>query len=108
MDYPKTQKELANLLRQTGTLYSYDNATSVLDEAIACGADVKIITQNGIKDYTYNYYEETSEFESQMNNFIEITQKMNYRGKIEPVRYLDKIKKAKYKMRLFFEGLKND
>jgi hypothetical protein len=99
MDYPKTQEELADILRKTSTLYSYDSTTSVLDEAKICGAKVKIITQEGMEDYTYDYYKEIDKFEIQMNEFINITQKMNYQGEIEKIRYLDKIKKLKYKIK---------
>lgn len=83
MQYPKTSKELADLLRRTKTLYSYDACSSVLDEAVLCGATVKIITQDGIKDYDVNYRELIKDSQANLENFITITQDMNYTGEIE-------------------------
>lgn len=83
MQYPKTQQELADLLRKTKTLYSYDDCSSVLDEAVLCGAAVKIITQDGIKDYDLNYKDLIKDAEKNFQNFITLTQGMNYTGEIE-------------------------
>lgn len=109
MKYPQSQKELAELLRKTKILYSYDNCSSVLDEALLCGAVVKIITKDGIEDYNINYKESIKDFETEFKNFITITQNMNYLGKIETtkqqilkdsLKFADKIFK---KLRKFFK-----
>lgn len=83
MQYPKTPKELADLLRKTKTLYSYDACSSILDEAVLCGAIVKIITQDGVLDYTLNYRDLIKDSEKNLEDFITITQGMNYTGEIE-------------------------
>lgn len=100
INYPKTQKELADLLKTTGILYSYDNCSSLLDEAVLCGAQVKIITKEGIEDYKFKYYKLIENFEQNMNNFIETTQKMNYNGKIEKIHKWDCVKKFIYVLKL--------
>ncbi len=89
LDFPETRKELADLLRTTGTLYSYDNCTALLDEAVLCGAKVKIVTNDGIEDFHSKYLDDTRDFEQQMSNFVEITQNLNYNGKIERIRIPD-------------------
>jgi len=94
MNFPKTQQELANLLRATNVLYSYDGCSSILDEAILCGAEVKIITKDGIENYNVNYYELIKGFEKNMENFINITQNMHYSGRIEPVKWLNLAKRV--------------
>ena len=74
MQYPATQKELADLLRTTKTLYSFDPHTVVAAEATRCGAKVKFITPTGFMDYQDNYDEVISDFEVQMEKFIKISQ----------------------------------
>lgn len=76
MSYPDTREKLADLLRTTKTLYSYDDCTALLDEAMLCGVDVKIITQNGVEKYTSKYFENIKDFEKQLSYFIQITQNM--------------------------------
>ena len=75
--YPKTREELGNLLRKTKTLYSYDDCSFILDEAVICGCDVKLVRENGFEDYKSNYYEKIKHSETQLVNFIEKTQNMN-------------------------------
>ncbi|MEI8129123.1 MAG: hypothetical protein WCG95_05855 [bacterium] len=94
LNYPKTQKELADLLRKTEILYSYDNCSSILDEALICGAKVKIITKDGVEDYKVNYNELVKDFEKNMENFINITQNMRYTGKIEPINLMRLFKRS--------------
>ncbi len=77
MKWPESRKELADLLRTTGTLYSYDNASAVLDEAILCGAKVKIITEAGFEDYEILPEITPEELDFQLNRFIETTQKLD-------------------------------
>lgn len=83
--YPKTRLELANLLRKTKTLYSYDKYSILLDEAVCCGCNVKIITKDGFEDYTgyENLLKLDRMTESQLEHFINTTQKRNYTGEIE-------------------------
>ena len=92
MKYPETRQELANLLRTTGTLYSYDNNTAMLDEASLCGANVKIITPEGIEDFQSTYSNYTDNFEEQLDAFIKLTQKISYNGKIENKLYINPAK----------------
>jgi len=75
--YPKTREELGNLLRETKTLYSYDDCSFILDEAIICGCDVKLVRENGFEDYKSNYFEKIEDSQAQLANFIEKTQNMN-------------------------------
>ena len=93
MNFPKTQKELADLLRTTKVLYSYDSCSSILDEAILCGVEVKIITKDGIENYNVSYYELIKDFEKNMENFINITQNMYYTGRIEPIKWRNLFKR---------------
>ena len=51
MDSPSSRQDLANLLRHTRTLYTHDGDSSLLVEALACGAQVKVITKTGFADY---------------------------------------------------------
>jgi len=80
--YPKKRKDLANLLRTTETLYSYDSCSALLDEAQLCGCKVKIINENGYEDYHSDYFELAKNAETQLDNFIEKTQNMNWEGNI--------------------------
>ena len=83
MSYPETKEELANLLRTTKTLYSFDDCSSILGEAQLCGAEVKIVTKDGFKDFVSDYEELIADFEEKMEAFITLTQQMNYTGPIE-------------------------
>lgn len=83
MDFPALREDLGKLLRSTDILYSYDDKTALLDEAVACGVNVKIITQDNIIDFKDNYHEYVALTKEQLANFIEITQKMDYQGEIE-------------------------
>ena len=47
MDYPADRKELAALLRRTRVLYTHDLHTVLAEEAMACGAQVRVVTSNG-------------------------------------------------------------
>ena len=75
MSWPEKREELAELLRSTGTLYSYDDCTSLLEEAALCGCKPKIITETGTRDYIPTYPHVLTDFEKQMDRFIEVTQK---------------------------------
>lgn len=83
MHWPETRLELAELLKRTKTLYSYDNASAVLDEAQACGAHVKIITKDGFTNYAMNYQAVIDDYGTQYKNFVKKTQEANYNGRIQ-------------------------
>ena len=83
--YPKTREDLSKLLRRTKTLYSYDDCSLLLDEAYACGCSVKIVTEDGFKEYISKYnevFKDTHQQDMQLENFIQKTQSMNYQGKL--------------------------
>ncbi len=96
-DYPKTHEELAYLLKTTGILYSFDDKSALTIEAVLCGAKVKIITEDGFSEISDEDVEEIKErvccigkhedllekLERQLDDFIAITQKMNYTGRIQ-------------------------
>lgn len=83
MHYPENREELAALLRKTKILYSYDDCSAILDEALMCGCDVKVIRENGFEDYKSCYFEAVKDNAVQLNDFITATQNMNYGGSIE-------------------------
>jgi hypothetical protein len=79
MDYPEDRKELAYLLKTTGTLYSFDQYTQLNAEAALCGAHVKIVTETGFVSMLPNSVDPQTihglprNFEPELRNFIEIT-----------------------------------
>jgi hypothetical protein len=85
MDYPKDQKELAYLLKTTGTLYSFDRYSQLNGEALLCGAKVKVVTETGFEDLAPGHGSMgPPHFLAQLlHNFIGITQQMNYTGEIQ-------------------------
>lgn len=88
MKWPGKREELGKLLRSTGTLYSYDDCSAIINEAQVCGAKVKIITADSIVNAPSNdeMWQAVKLFDSRIDNFINITQKMDYRGELqEPV-----------------------
>lgn len=77
IDRPASRQDLAALLRCTRTLYSHDANSSLMAEAEACGAEVKLITKTGFADYQpldppFN----RALFEVQLADFISQTQSM--------------------------------
>jgi len=83
MQDPSTRQSLADLLRTTRTLYSYDDCTAVMDEAICCGAHVEVITDTGTRPYPDTYSQVVRDFPDQFNEFLRVTSKMDYRGPLE-------------------------
>jgi hypothetical protein len=77
MSWPKDRKDLAELLQRTNILYSFDDCSSLNDEALVCGAKVKIVTEDSIVDYNpqFKFNEELAD--QQIEEFIKITQNMN-------------------------------
>lgn len=96
MAWPPTRAELARLLQSTGTLYSFDAHSSLLDEAYYCGAAVKIITETGWRDFKPNLVFDPQEYERQLNYFINETQAMDYRGPLEPLEPARQARLKKY------------
>lgn len=75
--FPPSRRELAHLLQNTGTLYSFDPYTVLLWEAKLCGVRrVLIITKNGFKEYNGEPAGEDPPevYERQLLAFIKITQ----------------------------------
>ena len=102
--YPETRQELAELLRKTKTLYSYDRHSILLEEASLCGCDVKLITKDGFEDYSCNYFEEYKNLDEQLAYFIGATQEMDNKGKIQPLTLKQKIKfKFYYLKHLYYK-----
>jgi hypothetical protein len=91
MSYPETREELGALLRSTGTLYSYDDCTAIIDEARECGANVKIITKDDIIDAPAS--PDLKKSAEQIEYFIKTTQERYYEGPIQsPVSAFNKKK----------------
>lgn len=104
--WPENKEDLIGLLQKTNILYSYDDCTSLLDEAVLCGCKVKIIRKDGYEDYVskYNYEKENQEFQQEIEDFINITQNLNYKGAIDNLSIYEKIKiKILYFCSLFFK-----
>ncbi len=109
MSYPATKEELANLLRETNTLYSFDDCTQLLDEAVLCGCNVKIVRENGFEDFHSTYEEQLKDADKYFDNFIEKTQLMNYKGKIRKPTISYRILYAKKDIKLFiYKYIKKD
>lgn len=83
MSFPKSRNELADLLRKTDILYTFDKNTVIAEEALLCGAKVKVITENSIKDYVSTDKFSQQELDNELKIFVQLTQNMDYQGKIE-------------------------
>lgn len=83
MAWPKTREELAALLRRTKVLYSHDDNSSLLDEAKACGAEIRLVTAEGTQDYRPVDAYERETFERQMREFLQVTQEMDNCGAVD-------------------------
>lgn len=77
MHWPEKREDLANLLQRTENLYSFDSCSVLVDEAVLCGAKVKIITPDGFQDYKETFHFNEDAFKQQFKFFIETTQNMN-------------------------------
>ena len=95
MQWPKTREELVHLLQTTGTLYSWDGNSSLLDEAYYCGASVKIITEDGFRDFIPDLVFSLETFEQELSFFIQETQAMKYEGEMQPLSPNEKSKLRK-------------
>jgi hypothetical protein len=74
-DWPPTRNELAELLRNTKTLYTYDNCTSIINEAFACGCKVILMPENTEVNQSQKISKER--YLDMLNQFIKITQQDN-------------------------------
>ena len=87
MKWPETREALADLLKHTRTLYSFDAESALLPEACCCGAKVMIVTKSGYAEYTNDYAQVVKDFPAQFDNFVKRTQDSDYKGRIQS-RYL--------------------
>lgn len=83
MQYPATREGLAELLRSTHTLYSFDDCSSVMDEAQLCGTLVKVVTREGFREYESPFQQAVRDFPTQLKYFIEVTSDMDWKGPLE-------------------------
>ncbi|MBQ4198825.1 MAG: hypothetical protein II649_02965 [Kiritimatiellae bacterium] len=83
MKWPETRQALADILKRTRTLYSFDDASAVLDEALLCGAKVMVVTNDGYREYKKDYARMVSQFPAQFANFVKRTQSSDYRGRMQ-------------------------
>lgn len=69
--WPKKREQLAQLLKKTRTLYTYDDRTSLILEALLCGCEVVLLPENkkyNIKDFRKRNHKK------ELRNFIKVTQ----------------------------------
>jgi putative flippase GtrA len=74
--WPPTRRELADLLRRTSVLYTYDDCTMIIDEARLCGCEV-ILLPEGVRYTNGNTAGRLTqqEYEAQLTRFIDETQR---------------------------------
>ena len=103
MQWPATREELAYLLQTSNTVYSWDSHSSLLDEAYFCGASVKIIEEDGFRDFKLELPFSQEVFEQELHFFITETQTMHYQGELQPLSkdILRKRQAVKRKLRLW-------
>ena len=78
INYPQKRELLADILRHTKVLYSFDNCSILLDEAVMCGCKVYVIKRNGeIEEYHSDYYETYKDWKKQLQDFVFKTQSIN-------------------------------
>lgn len=76
MKYPAMRSDLAALLQTTRVLYSYDHNSLLNDEAAACGAAVKLVTDEGLVDHVPTPEPSEEDTQRQLAQFIEATQSL--------------------------------
>ena len=111
MQWPPTRKECADLLRRTKILYTFDGVTALIEEAQLCGAKVKIVTPDGFADPPPLKPFDVQRFETQMNEFIRITQTTVCRKPEQPAwcsRPRGQIKLIKRMARLAYSLTRNE
>jgi len=73
--WPSAREELAALLRRTRTLYTYDDCTMIIDEALLCGCEVILLPERrklSVSDTAGRLTQQ--EYDAQLTRFIEETQ----------------------------------
>lgn len=83
MQWPETREALADLLKRTKTLYSFDDCSAVLVEALLCGAKVMVVTPDGYEEYKDDCAYLAQTFPAQFRNFIERTQSSDWKGRLQ-------------------------
>ena len=83
MEYPATRPELAQLLKTTKVLYTFDRYSVLNDEALACGAQVMVVEGDTITPYVPGVMVTKAESDEMFEHFIRITQQMNYQGELQ-------------------------
>ncbi len=78
-DWPAHREELAELLRRTRVLYSFDANSSLLDEALVCGVDVRIVRPDRLDPYVPTDPFDAAVFPDEMETFVRITQALDGR-----------------------------
>ena len=101
MKYPEKRSELAALLQTTRVLYSYDHNSLLNDEAACCGAEVKLVTDEGLVDHIPAPEPDEKSVRSQLAQFIEATQSLA--PYVPPP--LGKVFRLKMHSRMFFYRL---
>ncbi len=75
--FPATRREVAQLMRSSKTLYTYDLISAIGHEAMLCGCDVKYIKPDGtIEDFPppVTILATLDQFKAQLHDFIEVSQ----------------------------------
>lgn len=74
--WPQTRKEMAELLRSTKTLISYDPDSCILPEAKLCGC--KVLLAPEMREWTFKDeflpFDKPEKFDEMLDNFIDVTQ----------------------------------
>ena len=65
------RKEVANILKTSEVLYTYDNFSLIIEEAKKCGCPIVIVGEEVSKVFYDDYIKD---FRKQLDNFIKITQ----------------------------------
>jgi hypothetical protein len=74
--WPPTRRSLADLLRRTRVLYTYDDCTMIIDEALLCGCEVILLPEGRrLSDAETAGRLTQQEYEDQLARFIEETQR---------------------------------
>jgi len=74
--WPPTREALADLLRRTCVLYTYDDRSLIIEEALLCGCRVVLLPEE--RDITWADAEQEffdTDYEAQLTRFIEETQR---------------------------------
>lgn len=75
--WPETRQGVADLMRETRTLYTYDDTTQVAWEALLCGCEVVLLPENvPITRESIASFIDGIDYEAELARFIEVTQAM--------------------------------